>query len=98
MVVTFNDQVEVFFIDNNEDRKSHWQQIARERMRFQRRIQATNHTLGVVFEISHKLQFHKRIQDVNETIGYVFAKSHRHRMLLYIDECKKKHFYSIFSI
>ena len=85
MVVTFG-TVEVFFIDN-EDRKGHWQQIARDRMRFQRRIQVMNDKFGVVFEKSHKLQFHKRIQNVNNTIGYVFTKSHRHRMKLYIDQC-----------
>ena len=64
MVVTFDDHVEVFFIEN-EDRKGNWQQIARDRMRFQRRIQAMNDKLGVVFEKSHKLQFHKRIEDVS---------------------------------
>ena len=77
MVVTFSDQVEVFFIDN-EDRKSHWQQIARDRMRFQRRIQAMNDKLGVVFEKSHKLQFQRRIQAMNVKLGVVFEKkSHK---------------------
>ena len=44
-------------------------------MRFQRRIQAMNDKLGVVFEKeSHELKFHKRIQHVNNTIGYVLLK------------------------
>ena len=73
MVVTFADQVEVFIIDN-EDRKSHWQQIARDRMRFQRRIQAMNDKLGVVFEKSHKLQFQRRIQAMNVKLGVIFEK------------------------
>ena len=73
MVVTFGGHVEVIFIEN-EDWKSHWQQIARDRMRFQRRNQAMNDELGVVFKKkNHKLQFHKRIEDVNDTIGYVFC-------------------------
>ena len=77
MFVTFADQVEVFFIDN-EDRKSHWQQIARDRMRFQRHIQAMNDKLGVVFEKSHKLQFQRRIQAMNVKLGFVFeTKSHK---------------------
>ena len=78
MVVTFSDQVEVFFIDN-EDRKSHWQQIARDRMRFQRRIQAMNVKLGVVFEKSHKLQFQRRIQAMNDKLGVIFEKKRSHK-------------------
>ena len=57
--VTFG-PIQLFIIDN-ENRQSVWEQMARDRIRFNRRIQDANSKIGYVSEQSHRTKMYHKI-------------------------------------
>ncbi|XP_053310334.1 protein phosphatase 1 regulatory subunit 15B [Spea bombifrons] len=52
--VTFNDEVTVYNVCSEEDRKGPWEEFARDRCRFQRRIQETEAVIGHCLTSDHR--------------------------------------------
>ncbi|XP_071993655.1 protein phosphatase 1 regulatory subunit 15B [Engystomops pustulosus] len=62
--VTFNDKVTVYYVCNEEERKGHWEEFARDRCRFQRRIQETESVIGHCFTPDHRQRVWNRMQEI----------------------------------
>ncbi|XP_075052184.1 protein phosphatase 1 regulatory subunit 15B [Mixophyes fleayi] len=61
--VTFHDKVTVYYVCNEEERKGHWEEFARDRCRFQRRIQETESTIGHCLNHDHRQRIWNRMQE-----------------------------------
>ncbi|XP_044144344.1 protein phosphatase 1 regulatory subunit 15B [Bufo gargarizans] len=62
--VTFFDKVTVYYICNEEERKGHWEEFARDRCRFQRRIKETESVLGRCFTPDHRHRMWNRMHEI----------------------------------
>lgn len=63
--VRFSEQVEFFFAsgddDGPEDRRGPWEQLARDRCRFQRRCQQVELSIGPCLQPQHRRQVYLRL-------------------------------------
>ncbi|XP_073443267.1 protein phosphatase 1 regulatory subunit 15B [Dendrobates tinctorius] len=62
--VTFCDKVTVYYVCNEEERKGHWEEFARDRCRFLRRIQETESVIGHCFTPDHRQKVWNRMQEI----------------------------------
>lgn len=62
--VTFQDKVTIYYVSNEEERKGHWEEFARDRCRFQRRIQETECAIGHCFTPDHRQRVWNTIQEI----------------------------------
>ncbi|XP_073525306.1 protein phosphatase 1 regulatory subunit 15B [Phyllobates terribilis] len=62
--VTFYDKVTVYYVCNEEERKGHWEEFARDRCRFLRRIQETESVIGHCFTPDHRQRVWDRMQEI----------------------------------
>ncbi|XP_069612292.1 protein phosphatase 1 regulatory subunit 15B [Ranitomeya imitator] len=62
--VTFYDKVTVHYVCNEEERKGHWEEFARDRCRFLRRIQETESVIGHCFTPEHRQRVWIRMQEI----------------------------------
>ncbi|XP_069800729.1 protein phosphatase 1 regulatory subunit 15B [Dendropsophus ebraccatus] len=62
--VTFYDKVTIYYVCNEEERKGHWEEFARDRCRFQRRIQETECVIGHCFTRDHRQRVWNRMQEI----------------------------------
>lgn len=60
--VTFHDKVTIHYICNEEERKGHWEELARDRCRFQRRIKETEFVIGHCLTPHHRQRVWERMQ------------------------------------
>ncbi|XP_075709861.1 protein phosphatase 1 regulatory subunit 15B [Rhinoderma darwinii] len=61
--VTFHDKVTIYYVCSEEERKGHWEEFARDRCRFQRRIQETESMVGHCFTPDHRQKVWNRMQE-----------------------------------
>ncbi|XP_048409027.2 protein phosphatase 1 regulatory subunit 15B-like [Stegostoma tigrinum] len=52
--VAFDEHVTVYYVSNEEIRKGPWEEYARDRCRFQKRIQETEESIGYCFTLKHR--------------------------------------------
>ncbi|KAM4044720.1 protein phosphatase 1 regulatory subunit 15B [Anomaloglossus baeobatrachus] len=62
--VTFYDKVTVHYVCSKEERKGHWEEFARDRCRFLRRIQETEAVIGHCFTPDHRQRMWDRMQEI----------------------------------
>lgn len=62
--VTFQDKVTIYYVCNEEERKGHWEEFARDRCRFQRRIQETECMIGHCFTPDHRQRMWNTMQQI----------------------------------
>ncbi|KAL6079482.1 hypothetical protein STEG23_029376 [Scotinomys teguina] len=61
--VTFLEEVTKYYISDDEDRKGPWEAFARDRCRFQKRIQETEDTIGYCLTFEHRERMFSRFQE-----------------------------------
>ncbi|KAM5180348.1 protein phosphatase 1 regulatory subunit 15B [Mantella aurantiaca] len=59
--VTFHEKVTIYYVCD-EERKGHWEELARDRCRFQRRIQETEFVIGLCLTPDHRKRAWERMQ------------------------------------
>ncbi|XP_072886759.1 uncharacterized protein ppp1r15b [Hemitrygon akajei] len=60
--VTFDEQVTEYYVSSEEIRKGPWEEYARDRCRFQKRIRETEESIGYCFNLKHRWTVLKRLQ------------------------------------
>ncbi|KAG9485493.1 hypothetical protein GDO78_008528 [Eleutherodactylus coqui] len=61
--VTFYEKITIYYVCN-EERKGHWEEYARDRCRFQRRIRETEAMIGHCFTPDHRQRVWNRMQEI----------------------------------
>lgn len=62
--VTFQDKVTIYYVCNEEERKGPWEEFARDRCRFQRRIQETECMIGHCLTPDHRQRVWNTMQQI----------------------------------
>ncbi|XP_032936295.1 protein phosphatase 1 regulatory subunit 15B isoform X1 [Catharus ustulatus] len=65
--VTFVEEVTLYLISSEEDRRGPWEELARDGCRFQRRIQETEEAIGYCLSPEHRLRAFHRLQQSQRT-------------------------------
>lgn len=60
--VTFDEHVTEYYVSSEEIRKGPWEEYARDRCRFQKRIRETEESIGYCFNLKHRWTVLKRLQ------------------------------------
>ncbi|XP_072134878.1 uncharacterized protein ppp1r15b [Mobula birostris] len=60
--VTFDEHVTEYYVSSEEIRKGPWEEYARDRCRFQKRIKETEESIGYCFTLKHRWTVLKRLQ------------------------------------
>ncbi|XP_052425647.1 protein phosphatase 1 regulatory subunit 15B [Carassius gibelio] len=63
--VTFVEEVEVFYANSDEDRHGPWEEIARDRCRFQRRVQEVEETISYCLSPTFRLDIFQRLNNTS---------------------------------
>lgn len=59
--MTFVEEVEEFYASSDEDRHGPWEEIARDRCRFQRRVQEVEETISFCLSPNFRLDIFQRL-------------------------------------
>lgn len=60
--VAFDEHVTEYYVSSEEVRKGPWEECARDRCRFQKRIKETEECIGCCFTLEHRRTVLKRMQ------------------------------------
>nr|XP_033774293.1 protein phosphatase 1 regulatory subunit 15B [Geotrypetes seraphini] len=61
--VTFLDKITEYYVSNEEDRKGCWEEFARDRYRFQKRIQEIEKVIGYCLSTEHRQKIQDQLQN-----------------------------------